>query len=366
MPAAPSVKFFPWLSLLVPILGWATLAAASQFQTPGAVLALVLLVMLGGSVFSAVHYAEVVACKVGEPFGTLVLAIAVTVIEVALIVSVLLTHNNPNLAVARDTIFSAVMIVCAGVVGACITVGALRHRVQGFNIKGSTGALSVLIALTVLTMVLPVFTSRPEDVFSTRQLIFVGVIALLMYGCFVFVQTVRHREYFMPEEDETLKTGEAPHATPTTAQTVLALGVLVFCLITVVALAKSLSPTIESLVDHAGLPKPVVGLAIAGFVLLPESVAAIRAAWQNKLQNSINLAFGSVISSIGLTIPVVAAVSVALGNGLILGLDDRDIVLFTLVILLNMITIQTGRTNILQGWLLLLVFASFLFFSVFP
>lgn len=364
MPADPSVKFFPWVSLLVPVLGWAVLAGASQFHNSGQALLLVL--MLGGAVFSAVHYAEVVALKVGEPFGTLVLAIAVTLIEVALIVSVLLTHNNPNLAVARDTIFSAVMIVCAGVVGTCITVGAVRHRVQGFNIKGSTGALSVLIALTVLTMVLPVFTSRPEDAFNTEQLLFVGVIALLMYGCFVFVQTVRHREYFLPEEDDVREAGEAAHATPTIGQAFLALGVLVFCLITVVALAKSLSPSIEALVDHAGLPKPIVGLAIAGFVLLPESVAAVRAAWQNKLQNSINLAFGSVIASIGLTIPVVATVSASLGNNLILGLDDKDIVLFTLVVLLNMITIQTGRTNILQGCLLLLVFASFLFFSVFP
>lgn len=361
MSDAPSTKFFPWLSLLIPVLGWGVLGANACLHFQGWTVILLVL-MLGGAVFSAVHYAEVVACKVGEPFGTLVLAIAVTVIEVAMIASVLLTPGNQNLAVARDTIFSAVMIVCAGVVGLCITVGAWRHKVQGFNIKGSTGALSVVIAMTVLTMVLPVFTTLPDDAFNTRQLIFIAIAALFMYGGFVFVQTVRHRDYFLAEEGEE----SSPHAMPSTRQTLMALGMLLFCLITVVALAKSLSPTIEALVGQAGLPKAVVGLVIAGFVLLPESIAATRAALQNKLQNSINLAFGSVIASIGLTIPVVAVVSVVMGSTLILGLDEKEIVLFVLTMLLNMITIQTGRTNILQGCLLLVVFASFLFFSVFP
>lgn len=361
MSDTPSTKFFPWLSLLIPVLGWGVLGANAHLHFQGwAVMLLVL--MLGATVFSSVHYAEVVACKVGEPFGTLVLAIAVTVIEVAMIASVLLTPGNQNLAVARDTIFSAVMIVCAGVVGLCITVGAWRHNVQGFNIKGSTGALSVVIAMTVLTMVLPVFTTLPDDAFNTRQLIFIAIAALFMYGGFVFVQTVRHRDYFLAEDPEE---GSA-HAIPTLRQTLIAFSLLLFCLITVVALAKSLSPTLEAMVNHANLPKPLVGLVIALFVLLPESVAATRAALQNKLQNSINLAFGSVIASIGLTIPVVAVVSVVMGSTLVLGLDEKEIVLFVLTMLLNMITIQTGRTNILQGGLLLVVFAAFLFFSVFP
>lgn len=361
MTESPKANFFPWWSLCVPLLGWLLLATHAVIGFQG--LSLILLALaLGGTVFSAVHYAEVVAHKVGEPFGTLVLAVAVTIIEVAMIASVLLSNGNQNLAVARDTIFAVVMLVCSGLVGLCITVGAWKHKVQGFNIKGSIGALSAVMALSTLTMVLPVFTSPPEDAFRTAQLIFVGAASLILYAAFVFVQTVRHRDYFIPEsEDDT-----SHHIKPSLAQMFWAMGILLICLVAVVLLAKSLSPTVETLVDLAGMPKPVVGLVIAGFVLLPESLAAIRAANQNKLQTSINLAYGSVIASIGLTIPVVAFVSVFIGKPLILGLDPRDIVLLVLTMLLNIITIQTGRTNILQGSILLVVFAAFLFFAVVP
>lgn len=355
------ISLFPKWSLLLPLLAWLLLAAYAvlHFQGP----ALVLLVFaLGGSVFASVHYAEVIAHKVGEPFGTLVLAVAVTIIEVAMIASMLLTSGNQNLAVARDTIFSVVMIVCSGLVGVCITVGAWKHQVQGFNVKGSTGAFSAIIALTVLTMVLPVFTSPPEYAFSPVQLIFVGVVSLALYAAFVFVQTVRHRDYFLSEGVD-----EIPHdSKPSVTQTLYALAILLVCLVAVVLLAKCLSPSVEKVVSLAGMPKPVVGLVIAAFVLLPECMAAIRAAQQNKLQNSLNLAYGSVIASIGLTIPVVAFISVAIGQTLVMGLNSKDIVLLALTILLNIITILTGRTNILQGVILLLTFASFLFFSVLP
>ena len=361
MTDSPKLSFFPLWSLCIPLLAWLLLGAHAAFSFHGLVLVLLLLA-LGGAVFAAVHYAEVIAHKVGEPFGTLVLAVAVTIIEVAMIVSILLTKGNQNQTVARDTIFSVVMIVCAGLVGLCITVGAWKHHVQGFNIKGATGALSAITTLVTLTMVLPVFTSLPEDAFRPIQLIFVGLASLALYAVFVLVQTVRHRDYFVSESDS-----EAPqHAMPSRNQTYLALALLLVCLAAVVLLAKSLSPTVEQLVALAGMPKPVVGLVIAGFVLLPEGMAAIRAAQQNQLQTSINLAYGSVIASIGLTIPVVALISVYLGQKLILGLDAKDIVLLTLTLLLNMFTIQTGRTTILQGAILLIVFASFLVFSITP
>lgn len=361
MAGSSKLDFFPKWSLIIPVLAWILLAAYMMLEFKGP--AIILLALgLGGTVFAAVHYAEVVAHKVGEPFGTLVLAIAVTVIEVAMIASMLLTKDNQNLAVARDTIFSVVMIVCAGLVGLCITVGAWKHRAQGFNMKGAAGALSAIIALTVLTMVLPTVTTPPADAFKPAQLIFVGFISLALYACFVFVQTVRHRDYFMPEDED----GGADYAKPSLTQTIIALVILLICLIEVVLLAKCLSPTVEIMVTIAEMPKPVVGLVIAAFVLLPEGVAAIRAARRNKLQTSINLAYGSVIASIGLTIPVVAFISVLIGKTLILGLSGRDIVLLALTILLNIVTILTGRTNILQGSILLLVFASFLFFSVMP
>ncbi len=355
------MKIFPWWSLCFPVAALLLLGAYGVLHFNG--LALLLLVAaLGGTVFSAVHYAEVVAHKVGEPFGTLVLAVAVTVIEVALIVSVLISKGGENTPVARDTIFSAIMIVCTGVVGLCLAVGAGRHREQELNIKGSSGALSVLIALAGLTLVLPDFTASPGPTFNIYQLEFVGVVSLVLYAIFVFVQTVRHRDYFLPEDDSHV----AHHPPPSTGQTLAALGVLLVCLVAVVALAKSLSPTIEAFVNHSGLPESVVGLVIAGFVLLPESLAAVRAALHNKLQTSLNLAFGSVIASIGLTIPVVAAVSVFMGNSLTLGLDQKEIVLLVLSMLLSMLTVSTGRTTILQGAIHLTVFAVFLFFAVVP
>lgn len=361
MDESSKVNFFPWWSWCIPLLGSLMIAAHAIIGFHG--FALIFLVLaLGSTVFSAVHYAEVVAHKVGEPFGTLVLAVAVTIIEVAMIASVLLTKGNQNHAVARDTIFSVVMLVCSGLVGLCITVGALKHRVQGLNIKGSTGALSAITALTTLTMILPVFTSQPTDAFRPAQLVFVGIASLILYAIFVFVQTIRHRDYFLSESDDA-----APHGIkPSLAQTYGALGLLFVCLVAVVLLAKSLSPTVEMLVDLAGVPKPVVGLVIAAFVLLPEGMAAIRAAQQNRLQTSINLAYGSVIASIGLTIPVVALISLTIGKHLILGLDASDIVLLCVTLLLNMITVLTGRTNILQGGILLIIFASFLFFSIAP
>lgn len=354
-------SFFPVWSLCILLLAWLLLAGHAAFGFHG--LALIPLVLvLGGAVFSAVHYAEVVAHKVGEPFGALVLAVSVTIIEAAMIVSVLINGGDHSLAVARDTIFSVVMIVCSGLVGLCIGVGAWKHHVQGFNVKGSAGALSVITALIVLTMVLPVFTSSPEDAFRPAQLIFVGVASLILYVAFVLVQTIRHRDYFLFESDD-----EPTHdATPSLMQTLFALGLLLLGLAAVVLLAKSLSPTVEKLVVLAGMPQPVVGLVIATFVLLPEAIAATRAARQNKLQSSINLAYGSVIASIGLTIPVVAVISVLTGKTLILGLDAKDIVLLTLTTLLNMTIVQSGRTNILQSSILLVVFASFLFFSIVP
>lgn len=355
------MKIFPWWSWCFPILAFLLLGANSAWHFDGLGL-LPLVIALGGTVFAAVHYAEVVAHKIGEPFGTLVLAVAVTVIEVALIVSMIISNADENVTVARDTIFSAIMIVCNGVVGLCLAFGASRHLEQGFNIKGSSGALAVLTALSVLTLVLPDFTAAPGAHFNTSQLEFVAVVSLALYIIFVFVQTVRHREYFLVED-----AGPNAHLEPpTTGKTLAALGVLIICLVAVVLLAKSLSPTVEALVAESGAPQSVVGVVIAGFVLLPESLAAVRAAMHNRLQISLNLAFGSVIASIGLTIPVVAAVSIWLGRSLTLGLNQMEIVLLALTLLLSVMTVSTGRTTILQGAIHLTVFVVFLFFAVVP
>ena len=357
------MKTIPWWSWAFPLLAWLLLVAKALTPIGGPLLVVFALV-LGGAVFAAVHHAEVVAHRVGEPFGTLVLAIAVTVIEVALIVSVMLTGGPEKAALARDTVFSAVMIVCTGVVGLCVLVGASRHHEQEFRVQGATGALAVLAALSVLTMVLPDYTQTPGPTFTTSQLEFVGIVSLVLYGVFVFVQTVRHRDYFLAKAEGEQDDHHLPP--PSAGMALAAAGLLVVSLVAVVGLAKALSPAVEAGVAASGAPKAVVGVIIAGVVLLPESLAAVRAARLNRLQTSLNLAFGSAIASIGLTIPVVAGVSVVLGDPLTLGLDPKETVLLALTLLLSTLTVATGRTSILQGAIHLTVFAVFLFFAVVP
>jgi Ca2+:H+ antiporter len=355
------VKVIPWWSWAFPLVAWALLIVKTVMPVGGPILILFVMA-LGGAVFSAVHYAEVIAHKVGEPFGTLVLAIAVTIIEVALIVSVMLSGEAGKAALARDTVFSAIMIVCAGIVGLSLLMGASRHREQEFRVQGANSALAVIIALSTLTLVLPNYTQAPGPAFTVAQLEFVGVVSLVMYGIFVFVQTVRHRDYFLPPvQDE-----ESHMAPPSRAMAWLSLLLLVISLVAVVGLAKALSPTVEAVVDRSGAPKSLVGVIIAALVLLPESVAALRAARLDRLQTSFNLAFGSVIASIGLTIPVVAAVSVLFHQPLTLGLDPKETVLLVLTMMLTILTIATGRTSILQGAIHMMVFAVFLFFALVP
>ncbi|MCB8875314.1 calcium:proton antiporter [Acidisoma silvae] len=355
------MKAIPWWSWTCPLIAWVLLIAKTVLPVEGPILVIFVLA-LGGAVFAGVHFAEVIAHKLGEPFGTLVLAVAVTIIEVALIVSVMLGGGAEKAALARDTVFSAVMIVCAGVVGLCLLVGASWHREQEFRVQGANGALAVIIALSGLTMILPNYTQAPGPSFTFSQLEFVGLVSLVMYGVFVFVQTVRHREYFLPEVAD-----EDSHAAPpSNAMTLAALGLLIVSLVAVVGLAKALSPAVEAAVEHSGAPQSLVGVIIAAVVLLPESLAAVRAARLNRLQTSLNLAFGSVIASIGLTIPVVAAVSVYLHQPLTLGLDPKETVMLALTMLLSTLTIATGRTSILQGAIHLMLFAVFLFFAVVP
>lgn len=318
-------------------------------------------VALIAAVFAAVYHAEVVAARVGEPFGTLVLAVAVTVIEVALVVSVMLSGGAEKAALARDTVFAAVMIVCNGVVGLCLLAGSVRHHAQGFQLQGASGALAVLAAMTTLTLVLPNYTiSTPGPVFNTAQLVFVSVVSLVLYGVFVFVQTVRHRDDFLGPE-----TGEA-HARPGGWSTAISAMLLLVTLVAVVGLAKALSPSIEAGLASAGAPASVIGVIIAALVLLPEGLSALKAARADKLQNSLNLALGSALASIGLTIPAVALTAIMMGLPLTLGLGDIETVLLALTVLVSVLTLGTGRTTVLQGVVHLVIFAVFLFLAVVP
>src|SRR5215470_8511455 len=298
----------PWWAWTWPALAWLVLLVILAGGT-GAVLAAAAEIALITTVFSAVYHAEVVAHRVGEPFGTIVLAVAVTVIEVALIISVIIAAPAEKVELARDTVFAAVMIVCNGIVGLCLLWGGARHREQGFQVQGASAALAVLAALTSLALVIPnVATTAPGPVFTTSQLEFDGLVSLVLYGGFIFVQTVRHRDYFLPAESE----HEGAHTKPPTKTALVSAGLLLAALVAVVGLAKSLTPVLESAVRILKIPKGLVGIIIAALVLMPEGLAALRAARANRLQTSLNLALGSALASIGLTIPTVAAVSIML------------------------------------------------------
>jgi Ca2+:H+ antiporter len=359
-PFAPSGR----TSWLVPLLAWLILAL-HFIVGANLVVDLVASGILVAAVFSGVHHAEVIAHWLGEPFGTLVLAIAVTVIEVALIVSIMVAGGPDKAVLARDTVFASVMIVCNGIIGLCLLAGGMRHHEQDFRVSGANAALAVLATLTILTLVLPNFTtSAPGPNFNTLQLMFAGMISLILYGSFVFVQTVRHRNYFLPPEGSGNAETRVPR--PNTRTAVRSLLLLPVALGAVVGIAKSLTPALEFGIDKLAVPKPVVGIVIAAVVLLPEGLASFRAARKNRLQTSMNLALGSALASIGLTIPAVAATSIVLNRPLSLGLNVKEEVLLALSLLLCMITLGTGRTTVLQGIVHLVVFAAFLFLAIVP
>jgi Ca2+:H+ antiporter len=355
----------PLWSLIVPAVSL-PLAGLALAMPPGPALAGLAALALCAAVLASVHHAEVVAHRVGEPFGTLILAVSVTVIEVALIVSMMLAGGTDKSALARDTIFAAVMIICNGVVGLCVIAGGLKHHEQSFRLEGATSAMAALIVLATLSLVLPVFTtSEPgRDFYSPSQLAFAAAASLALWAVFVFVQTVRHRDYFLPPGSPG---DESAHAPPPSARLAWSsFGLLLVSLAAVIGLAKALSPTIERVVASAGLPATVIGIVIALLVLAPESWAAVRAARADRLQTSLNLALGSALASIGLTIPTVAILSLVLERPLRLGLSPKDLVLLALTFAVGAITLGTGRTNVLQGAVHLMIFAAFVFLAIVP
>ncbi|MEP9375492.1 ionic transporter y4hA [Aquabacter sp. CN5-332] len=346
-----------------PLVAWVVLLA-KIFVGGGGIMVAAIGIALLATVFAAVYHAEVVAHRVGEPFGTLVLALAVTVIETALIVSVMIAAPVEKAGLARDTVFAAVMIVCNGIVGACLLWGGARHHEQGFQLQGASAALAVLAALTGLTLVLPNFASSElGPVYSAPQLVFAGFVSLVLYCSFVFIQTVRHRDYFLPAQDDD---PEAHAPAPTVRTTAISAGLLLCALVAIVGLAKALTPTLETGIAYLEVPKAVVGIIIAALVLLPEGLSALKAARHNRLQTSLNLALGSALATIGLTIPAVAAVSMVIGQPLALGLGAKDVLLLALTLFVGVITLGTGRTTVLQGIVHLVIFAAFLFFAVVP
>lgn len=353
----------PAWSIAAPIAAW--LLLAGTYSGFGGAYTVLLVFGLFAGVLAAVFHAEVVAHRVGEPYGTLVLAVAVTLIEVALIVSLMIAGGEATNGLARDTVFAAIMIIMNGIVGLCLLAGGSRHGEQSFGQYGVSASLATLAAIAVLTMVLPNYTSSAAGpVYTPSQLSFIAIVSLVLYGTFVLVQTVRHRDYFLPEESSG---DEEAHAAPPSAKVAwLSSALLLACLGAVVLLAKALAPTVEAAVASIGAPKALVGIIIAAVVLLPEGLAALRAARANRLQTSLNLALGSALASIGLTIPAVSIVSLVTGWTLALGIDVKSTVLLLLSLIVATLSLGTGRTTVMQGTVHLVIFAVYLFTTIVP
>ena len=353
----------PFWTIAAPIFAGGVLLAAG-LGAGGPIMVGLIAIGLAGSVFAAVHHAESVAHRIGEPFGTLVLALAVTLIEVALIVSLMSTGGEEAAGLARDTVFAAVMIILNGIIGLCLLVGGAMHREQSFGLEGVSAALAALAAIAIMTLVFPNYTTTaPGPYYSPSQLTMISIVTLVIYGAFIFTQTVRHRQFFLPEGAEE----SVPHAAVASNLVVAGNAVLLLlCLAAVVLLAKKLAPSLEAAVTGLGAPNAVIGVIIAAIVLLPEGVAALRAAQANRLQTSLNLALGSALASIGLTIPVVGFLSLHTHTPLQLGIDTKSTVLLTLSLFVATLALRTGRTITLHGVVLLTLFVVYLFTTVVP
>jgi Ca2+:H+ antiporter len=360
-PMPRSAWIFPALAVLF-FAGATALGITFTPSPAGLGFAVLLLVILFGTVFAAVHHAEVIAERIGEPYGTLLLTLAVTVIEVALIATIML-GDNPVPTLARDTVFAVVMIVCNGLVGICILAGGLRYREQDVQVSGSSLYLSVLIVLATITLIMPNYTlTMPGPIYSAGQLAFVSVVTVLLYGVFLYTQTILHRNYFIGNA-----AGNGNDGAQVSNRTLgLSIVLLLVALLAVVLLAKKFSLVVDVATARIGAPPAFAGVLVALLILLPESVAAVAAARKNDLQKSINLALGSSLATIGLTIPAVAVAAYALDRQLVLGLNGQEMVLLVLTFILSMLTFGTGRTNILFGLVHLVVFAVFVFMVFVP
>jgi len=349
-------------------LGALVVLALSWSQSLSNPVLTILGLLLVATVFTAVHHAEVVALKVGEPFGSLILALSVTVIEVGMIVVLILESPQTNQNLARDTVFAAVMITTNGIVAIALLIKALKQSLAIFNAMGVGGALAALGALSTLSLILPsVTTSSPGPTFTNLQLAFAALVSLVLYLTFVAVQTVRHRDYFLPppREDQTIPLEEHVDP-PTKSQALQSVAGLLISLVVVVGLAKVTSPLIQGFVDDRGLPQMMVAISIAIVVLLPESISAIKAARYGRTQTSLNLAYGSALASIGLTIPAIAVISILFSYEVNLGLNAAEIVLLALTFFVSTLTVVSGRASLLQSVIHLSIFGSFIMFAATP
>lgn len=349
----------PLLAFVVLLLSW-----GSYFST-GVYLAL--MVILAMAVLSAVHHAEVIAARLGDPLGSIVLAIAVTIIEVGLIIMLMISGKGQNHTLLRDTIFAVVIITLNIVVGLSIFESTKKGKLGYFNTEGASTALASVLTLSVLTMVLPRFTtSSPRPIFSPSQLFFAGIASLVIYTAFIATQTRRHREFFMPINAEGRILSAKTSTKPSKKVALTSLVLLLFSLVAVVGLAKVVSPVLEKTVSFLGLPHSFVGVLIALMVLSPETLAAYNASKRGKLMEGLNLAYGSSLASIGLTIPTMMVANIWLNMEFELGLTSTQIVLLAISALASVLTIIPGRATRQEGIIHLVIGATYIFLAMVP
>ncbi|HMR45594.1 MAG TPA: ionic transporter y4hA [Bacteroidia bacterium] len=317
-------------------------------------------------VMSAVHHSEIIAHRVGEPYGTIILAVSITIIEVAIIVSLMTTGGKDYAAFARDTVYAAVMLILNGIVGLCLFIGGRKFHTQTFSPHSVKIALVSLVSIVAFTMILPTFTNSEVGPYYTEtQLLFEIFACLAIYTAFISAQTIRHREYFI-SDDTDIKNNEKKVNLISNTSLVISLVFLLISLTIVVLLAKILSIPIEQLIVSQGLPKSLVGIIIAAIILLPEGIAAVSAAKNNKLQTSLNLSLGSALASIGLTIPAVSVASYIYDFPIVLGLDILSIILLVISIFTVMLSLIGGRSNAVYGVVLLVNLVAYIFLTINP
>jgi Ca2+:H+ antiporter len=366
------MKFLPFLKAEWPIAvilatavlflayggGWlADLSSGTWF----AFISLWLLAVMFLSAFAVVRHAEALAERLGEPYGTLILTLAITGIEVIMIAAIMYTGKG-NATLARDAMMAVVMIVLNGMLGVSLIVGGLRYHEQTYNLQGANSFLAVILPLAVLGLVQPNFTvTTPGPVYSPAQAAFLSIMSLVLYAVFLGMQTSRHREYFI--SPNAAAEGGAPHAPGhATGSTPFHAVMLFVFIVPFVILSKQIGVPINHAIQVLRAPPELAGLLISVLILSPESLTATRAALANQLQRSVNVLLGSVLASIGLTIPLVLAVGFATGQPIILGLGNTDITLLVLTLALSMLTFASQRTNVLLGAVHLLVFFAYLMF----
>ncbi|MGN7863313.1 calcium:proton antiporter [Chryseobacterium sp. 22458] len=361
-------KYLRMWTFLIPILAWFSYVGNSVFSS--GYYSVILTLFLIGSVLAAVYHSEVIAHRLGEPFGTLLLAFAITIIEVGLIISIMMGAKGlETITLARDTVFAAVMIILTGIIGSCIVIGSLRYREQSFTLQGVSTALITLTSVIIFVLILPNYTvSHLGGEYTSLQLLFIALISLGLYLGFTMIQTFRHRSFFISPQNKLSENlpVESNNKIISTKQLYINCILLILSLGIVVLLAKLLSKDVEHIVVSVGAPKSLVGIIIAGIVLLPEGLAAFRAAKSDQIQTSLNLAFGSALASIGLSIPAIAIISVMTGIRMTLGIDIKSTILLGLSLFIITVSLATGRTNIMQGIVLIAIFLIYLFITIVP